>query len=131
MRIWDESTYECIKIINDVYCVYWNSLSKMNDNTLLGGGYNVIYVVDIQSYKVVKKIEAQSSDWICCINVLKNGLIIFGNEKGEICCTDISSDKKIFRNKLHNHYVLCLIESEDKLISCSYDKTINIYKEVV
>ena len=64
-------------------------------------------------------------------NINKNKLFLNGNGKGEICCFDISSNKIIFRNKLHNSAVTCLIESEDKLISCSRDKTINIYKKVV
>lgn len=129
LRIWEESRYECINVIGDVYCWSNNSLSKLNDKILLIGGDNTIYSVDIETYKV-NKTEDNSFGKIFCLNVLRNGLVLFGNEFGEISSFDLASNKINFKSRFHkeNEKVFCLIETEDnKLVSSSSDKTINVY----
>ena len=126
--IWDESTNKCIKNIKDVRCCpSSNMLSKLNDNTVLVGGENVIYLVDIQTYKI-NLFQDLSLGYIHCLNVIRNGLVLFGNDEGEICCYDSSSNKIIFKKIFHDGDIFCIIQTQDdKIVSCSYDRKINIY----
>ena len=126
--MWDESTYQAITIIKDVECYSNNSLSKTNDNTLIVGGRAVLYIIDIQTCKV-NQIEDDSLGWIECLYVLRNGFVLIGSEEGEIIYYDLSSFQIIFKQQFHKYNIYCLIESEDnKIISCSLDMSINIYK---
>ena len=127
LKIWDESTYQCILTIDDIKCNSNNSLLKLNDNTLIVGGDDVIYFVDIKTYKI-KKFKDESLGYIKCLYVNGNGLLFIGNEEGEMVCYDSSSNQIIFKNKFHNNTIYCIIETEDnQLISSSEDMTIKIY----
>ena len=127
LKIWDESTYESIATIKGFQCCSLNALSKLNDNTLILGGNDVIYLVDIKTYQI-NKFQHRSLGKIECLYVNGNGLLFIGNSDGKILCYDSSSNQIIFKNKFHNDWIYCIIETEDnKLISCSYDHTINIY----
>ena len=54
MKIWDESTYQCILSIQDAFCNSSNGLSKLDDNTLILGGIDKLYFVDIETYEINK-----------------------------------------------------------------------------
>ena len=128
LRIWDESTYQSIAAIQDVHCYYSNGLSKLNDNTVIVGGINVITLVDIKTYQI-SQFQDQSLGLIKCLYVNGNGLVFIGNDEGEMLCYDSSSNQIIFKSKFHEDGINCMIQSEDnQFISCSYDDTINIYK---
>ena len=127
LRIWDQSTYQCITFINDIKCYSRNGLSTLNDNTLVIGGEEIIYLVDIQTFKR-NNFEDKVLHCIECLIVLRNRLVLIGNRKFEILCYDSISNTIIFRKKFHIAFVYCLIGSEDnKIFSSSFDKTINIY----
>lgn len=126
-RIWKKSTYECTKIIKNVKCSSWNGLSKINSNVALLGAKNIFFIVDIGTYKV-KTIEDNKLGFVNCFNVLANDKVLFGNGNGEVCCFDTSFEQIIIKTKFHSEGILCLIKTDDnKFISCSADKTVNIY----
>ena len=128
LRIWDESTYQSITAIQNVHCNYCNALSKLNDNTVIVGGRNVITLVDIKTYQI-NHFQDQSLGLIKCLYVNGNRLVFIGNDDGEMLCYDSSSNQIISKNKFHEDGINCMIQSEDnQFISCSYDDTINIYK---
>lgn len=127
LMVWDESRDECVKTIEIFYGCSFSALTKLNDNALLVGYNDKICIVNIESSKV-NEIKVKSFGIIRCLKVLKNELVLVGNEKGEICCYALLSNKIIFEKSFHHGKVLCLIGTEDnKIISCSDDKTINIY----
>ena len=99
-----------IRVICDVRCYSEEGLSKLNDNTLVVAGENVLYFVDIETSKV-NKFEDQSLGEVLCLNVLKNGLILLGNNKREIICYDSSSNKIILKREFHNRQICCLIKN--------------------
>ena len=127
LRIWDESTYECIQTIKSVKCLSENGLAKLNDNTVIVGGDSVIYLVDIKTYQI-NQFQDKSLGNIWCLYANGDGLVLIGNREGEILCYDSSSNQIIFKNKFHNEGIECIIGIEDnKLISSSYAHTIKIY----
>lgn len=127
LRIWNESTYECIKFIDNVGCSSINGISKLNDKTILLARASGIIAVDIESSKV-EEFNQTSLSWT--LNVLKNGLVLVGNlYREEVACYDsLSSNKPIFIKGFSHQGINCIIESEDnKIILCSPERTINIY----
>ena len=104
LRIWDESTYECVKILKDVMCCWSeNVLSKLNDNTVLIGGEDIIYSLDIKSFEINVN-DDYSFEGVMCIHVNRNGLLLIGNRGGEIIYYDLSSKKALLENKFHDGY---------------------------
>ena len=127
---WNKSSYECIQVIQNAFCSCSNGLEKLNNHTLLLGGNCVLFVVDIESSEV-KEMQDSRLGYIKCFRVIRNDLVLSGNDKGEICCYNPSSNQIISKSKFHNDEITCLIESEDnKIISSSYDTTIHIYESV-
>lgn len=128
LRIWDNSKYQCIQIINNVDCYSRNSLAQVKENSLLLGGVNILYVVDVLTSQK-NKIEDQLLGCVYCLNILRSGVALIGSSKGEICIYNVSFNQIIFNKRFHNDSITCIIETKDnKIISCSGDRTINIYK---
>ena len=127
LRIWDRSTYESIKTIEDIKCYCSNGISKLENNKIIIGGENKIFILDVISFQY-NSFQDQQLGWIQSICVLKNGDILIGNLEGEIIKFDLSSKQIIFKKKIHNERISCIIESEDnKIFSSSYDGNINVY----
>ena len=126
LRVWDQSTYELIKIIYIDECSSRNALAEVNKIVLLGGE-NKIYSVDIESSEV-NEIENKSLGRVLCLKTLSTGLVVIGNDKGEILCYHSSSKQFIFKRRFHRMGIFFIIETKtDELISSSYDQTLNIY----
>ena len=142
LRRYKKSTYECVQIIKNVRCCWCNALEKLNNHTVLVGGNGVLYIVDIDS-SVLYTADTDSAPFafdidsseirrscdirrfLLCFKVVRNDLVLFGNNKGLICCYNPTSNRIISKSKFHNGAINCLIEAEDnKIISCSQDKTI-------
>ena len=123
--IWDEKTYECIETIK---CAQWNSrgLWKLNDNTLVVGGFKVIKFIDIKTYQT-SIFKDESIGVVRCLYVDRNELIFIGNEDGEILCYDTSFNQIVFKSKFHNKRINCIIETEDNHLISSFYDTINIH----
>ena len=128
LRRWNKSTYECIQIIQNVCCCWCNALEKLNNHTVLIGGEDELFIVDIKSSEV-KQLEDNTLGRVIFFRLIRNDLVLFGNQKGKICEYNPISNEIISKFKFHNHQIMCLIGSEqNRLISCSSDRTINIYK---
>ena len=127
VRIWNKSTYQTIKVIQQIYCYSNNSLCKLKENTLILGGYNKIFIIDILSFKY-QTLEDERLGYIFSICVLRDGKVLLGNGEGEIIYFHSSSNQFISTQKIHNKAISCIIESEDnKIFSCSDDGSINVY----
>ena len=128
VRIWNKHTYKCIKTIPHLYCENNNGLSKLGENTIIIGGSNELFVLDILSFQS-KSFWDLTLGYIWSILVLREDQILLGNVKGEIVCYDSLSNQIIFTQSLHTNYVTCIIETEDKkILSSSKDDEINIYE---
>ena len=139
--IWDKTTNKLIKNIKNnkketnkidsIRGVIYhgiNALSKLTDKSILIGEINKLNILDIETYKM-NTIEDKSIGVILCFKVLRNGLVLFGNNKGEICSYNPLSNQFIVKLKFHNGEIYYLLENEDnQLVSSSYDRTINVYE---
>ena len=61
LRIWNKSNYQPIKHIPNLY---YNS-EKLNNNKLIIGGENKLFVVDIQSFQIkINQLNDDQLGWI-------------------------------------------------------------------
>lgn len=127
VRVWSNTTYEPHRVIPNTPCQSWNGMLELKDNKLIVGGMFKLSIIDIVTFEV-KIIEDKSLGCINCFNLLPNGQVLLGCAGGLICCFDPSNNTVIDKKKVHNGTVCSLIRTKDgRLISCSQDKTIQIF----
>ena len=130
LRRWNKSTYECIKIIQNVECCWCNALEKLNNHTVLIGVLNLIFAVDIESSEVKKKKDSNLG-LILCFRVIRNDLVLFGNEHGNIYEYNPISNEILSRLGFQYDEIRCLIKAEEnQIISSSIDSTIKVYESI-
>ena len=127
VRKFSTITYECIQTIQGIRCCCCTSLEKLNNNTLLVGTYNLIFVVDMKSSKI-KKLEDDRIECVVVFCVIRNDLVLFGSSKGEICEYNPLSNRIMSKYKFHRETVMCLIHlRNNRIVSTSDDRT-NVYE---
>ena len=127
VRIWNNSTYECVETIPNIYCSWMNGISKIKENSVILGGEGELFIIDTLylNYKTFINNELGRIHSIC---ELRNGKVILGNHKGMIIIFDSFLERIISSQKVHNDKITCIIEDIDnQLFSSSFDNAINIY----
>lgn len=126
VRIWNKYTYKCIKVIEDIYCCWMNALEKLQENTLILGGIDEIFVLDILSFKYTTFYHQIGPVYSICL--LRDGRMLLGSYKGQIISYDYLSNQIISIQQTHRDILSCIIETEDnEIFSSSKDKHVNIY----
>ena len=111
-----------------VYCCFWNSLQRINENNIIIGSEDSLTIISISEKKIIKKID---------IPFQCNGIIII-KEKGIFLIGGLSNDIMIYRindyenieiiKNAHNDFIIGFNRFRDNLfVSFSKDKTIKIW----
>ena len=125
--IWNKYTYECITVIQHLYCCENNSLSKLGENRVILGGRNELFVLDILLFQCKCYYDYNLGN-VQSILVLGEDQILLGNGEGKIRCYDLLSNQTIFIQSIYRGTVCCILETEDKKILTSSNSTIKIYE---
>ena len=125
VKIWNKYSYESIQTLQGTYCLGRNGFAKLNNNSLIAGGKNEIFIIDISSFQV-QSFKSKALGEIWSIFVLRNGVALIGNWKGTIHCFDSSSGQITFTRNLHESGISYLIKNEGKILSSSHDGSINV-----
>ena len=133
--IFDLNLNQKIKIISNenIFNYALFNFIKLNDNNILYSGNYIMITIDINSYEIINEsriLGINSTIFKLCDN---NFLI--GNRSGD--CNQIKFDEKkndmkliSDKNNIHDESVYCFIVLKNKrIVSCSYDGTIKIWKE--
>ena len=127
--IWNLSTYQIETIINDIDCFTYNSILQINEHILLVGGTNTIYILNLPSYKVIQSFQLKGSKRITSFTFIDENTILFGEERGNLCLYNISSNTVEMKQSNHKFLISSLMKYEgNKFITGSYDGTITIWK---
>ena len=128
VKIWNKNSFQPVRTMQDIYCKWTNSLSKLNENSIILGGTNELFILDVSSFQT-KTFQNESLAAIYSVCVLREDRILLGNSFGEIFCYDSLSNKILFCQKVHNGGgVICMIKSkDDKIFSSTWNKIINVY----
>ena len=120
-----------IKELKEISCYTdWvnNCLCLIKQNYLAVCGNSYLYVVDLIQFKLLNKINTNSSNISLCF---WNNRLFVGTSSGmiqEYKVDDMNLSKISFKEKCHqNHIWQILIDNEGNLISCSRDNYIKIW----
>ena len=120
-----------IKELKEISCYTdWvnNCLCLINQNYLAVCGNSYLYVVDLIQFKLLNKINTNSSNISLCF---WNNRLFVGTTNGmiqEYKVDDMNLSKISFKEKCHQNYIWqILMDNEGNLISCSHDNYIKIW----
>jgi WD40 repeat protein len=129
-KFWNITNYELLFFLEDCFCIYWNSLKRMNDDNIIIGGSQMsnMKIISIKEKKVIKEIKSPFLSWGICIIKNMNLILVGGNSKNiNIYSAENLECIQIIENA-HNNDILGFIQSKNNLIiSYSKDSTINIW----
>lgn len=128
MRVWSLSSYECEHVIKGVKSRWGNSLIELEDNIIVSGGYNMIEVVDLNTYKVTQSIEDNNLQGLYSLVQLRDENVYCGC-KGKIIKYDLDSNKiHVIVKKAHTSGISTMLKINDYMfISSSIDRSIKIW----
>lgn len=128
--IWDSSSYNCDKVINNINCCDINSLYEIDNHRVIVGGFQMITIINVDSYKVEEKYLNEQLDYVYSLMMLRDGNILCGCVQGKIYKYNIKLNTiTVSENTSHNSHIFDLVSvNKHQFISCSYDKTIKIWE---
>ena len=102
----------------------------ISKDLLLIPGEKELSIININEYKLVRKIKASDSSWLCGICKINNNMILTGDDS-KIKQWKIENDNLILVSKkdnAHNGWINALLNSGNGyIVSCSDDNTIKIW----
>ena len=100
-------------------------------NLLFIPGNNQISIINIDQYKLIRKIEVPGSKWICGVCMLNKNMILTGDEAGIIRQWKIEGDNLVLISKkenVHDKDICVLLNIGNRFIaSGSCDNSIKIW----
>lgn len=123
VRVWNKSTYQCIQIIEGIFCYWINGLSKLKDNIIILGGKTELFILDALSFQY-KSFKDKNLGNIRCVCALRNGKALLTNNEGRMICFDPLSYQLNF---IEVENITCMIKSEDDKIFTSSTQNISIF----
>ena len=118
-----------------------NNINKRNDeyerfiminkDLLIISGQNMISIINVNKYNIVRKINVNGSDWICGVCLLNENILLTGDYNEIIKQWKIEGDNLILisqKEKSHNNDINYLIKlGNGHIVSASCDYTIKIW----
>lgn len=102
----------------------------ISKDLLLIPGEKELSIININEYKLVRKIKASDSSWLCGICKINNNMILTGDDS-KIKQWKIENDNLILVSKkdnAHNGWINALLNlGNGYIVSCSDDNTIKIW----
>ena len=105
-----------------------NTMIQMNENTIIVGGEQKIYFIDIISYE--KTAEINYDLWIYSLLKINDENFLIGDKEGNICQFNYKTKKKVsIKNKAHNNEkIYSFVIFNNYLVSGGNEKIIRIWK---
>ena len=99
LRLWNMSKYQCVTLIQGIHCTDINSLYQIDDNRVIVGGHNTIYIVNINQFVVEKTIEDSSlGDILSFLKLRDNKTILCGSSSITFAIYDMTTGKYKINN---------------------------------
>ena len=130
LRLWNMSTYQCITVIEGVYCYYPNSLYQIDKDRVIVGGENSFSIVNIDKCVIENRIEdILLGDVDCFLKLRDNKTILRGCDIGIFCFYDMNTKQYKRTKNNHEGYITDLLLIDDNtFLSCSTDTTIQVWR---
>ena len=130
LRLWNMSTYQCITVIEGVYCCFTNSLYQIDKDRVIVGGDNSFSIVNIDKCIIENRIEDESLGYVrCFLKFRDNKTILCGCNKGIFCFYDMNTKQyKITKNNHNDSINDILLIDDNTFLYCSTDTTIKVWR---
>lgn len=121
MRLWSMSSYQCISIIDEVYCCSTNALYRVDDNRVIAGFNRGLILVNFDKcvieYRIRKNIEIGMV--LCFMKLKDNKTILCGCEHGHFCLFDIETKKyKVIQTNYNEDILDLLYIGDNHFVTC-------------
>lgn len=130
IRFWNNSTYECEKVVEHGCCMNSNSLLEISRDRIIVGDGGKVSIINISNFELEQRINLGEEGEIWSLIEFNDNSVICGTDKGNLIDLNVDEGKiASVKEKAHNDYITCLLLLDDNtLISCSEDKLIKIWK---
>lgn len=134
LKIWNKRTFGVIKEVKGVICNSRNGLSIADDDTVIMGNENTVYIVNLQNIDNQKnltqdKYENKELKTIFSLKALSKDKIFIGNNEGILFCLSLSSKKILSKSKIFGDRISCIILSDDNKLLLSSKVEICVYND--
>ena len=111
INFWNINTKTKINKIRKIFSNFWNNiLCKINENFLVVGGYEILYLVNLNNKTLYKQIE--TDNWINSILIINNNIFLTG-DNGNIKMWKIENNNiKLIdtKEKIFKGYIYSMIK---------------------
>ena len=124
--MWNATNYQSVIAIDGVYCCDRNSIKQIDEERIIVGGNNHIYIINISEGKVEQDVK-DNFGFVNSFMKLKEDVIICGLF-GEVYLYNMKEKKGEKVKSEHTKTLNDFLKIDDNVfISCSEDHNINIY----
>ena len=103
----------------------------INNDLLLIGGYDMIYIININEYKKIRQIDIPNTGYIYAICKLNSNIFIISDKNGNLIKWRIKKDNIILISKkenAHNEQIFSILNLFNRhIVTSSRDNTIKIW----
>ena len=127
-RIWNNNNLELIQYFKSVKCRLRNGLSRMDDDTIIIGGYQIMNVISLSKNVILAQIKIPFDCYGIKIIEEKRIFLVGGDSKDFVIYKSDSYEYIKTIKNAHNDNIKGFVEFKNGLIaSFSEDKTIKIW----
>ncbi len=127
-RIWNNNKLELIQYFKSVKCRLRNGLSRMDDDTIIIGGYQIMNVISLSKNVILAQIKIPFDCYGIKIIEEKRIILVGGDSKDFVIYKSDSYEYIKTIKNAHNDNIKGFVEFKNGLIaSFSEDKTIKIW----
>ena len=125
----EENSFLLEKTIDDVHCSSCNSIIQLKNKNLLVGGLKSLTMINLNNFRIERKIKDNSLGGIFCIYQCRDETIIFGDSKGQMCHLSISESKVLeARGDCHEDGMTgILFLGNEYMITSSKDGSVKVW----
>ena len=121
--LWNMSTYQCEKVIEEVECCF-TKLYQIDKDRVIVGGTDSFCIVNINKCVIEKRIEDDSLSYVYCFLKLRdNNTILCGCSEGILCSYDIETEQyEQYIATVQKFTIVLLLIDKNTFLSCSEEK---------
>ena len=125
--LFNMQTYQCVTFIDEAYCFFQKAIYQVDNNHIVIGYRNIVYMIDIDTGK--KEMLFELKTYINVYSFIKvNDILLCGSDHGKIYKYDIAKKSVECIKSNSNHSVFDIVQVNKDEIAFSVFSTIKVWK---